>query len=133
MLKIMVILVLSFGKNVHSRPNLESDPVALCFSMSCPQGTTICRKISEVSKENKHRLNVQITCFDKEGNIPNSRNTTETNPFPPHIYYKGTKFSAVVSLSASEDNNSNNEQHLYVPSYPKTYNGPKSEVEDLNN
>ncbi|XP_066261883.1 uncharacterized protein [Euwallacea similis] len=133
MLKIIVILVLSFCKNSLSRPSLESDPAALCFSMKCPQGTTICAKTSEVSREDKQRLNVQIKCFDEEGNILNSRNTTEGNPFPPNVYYKGTKFSTIVSLSTSEDNDNNNGRHLYVPSYPKVYDGPKSEVEDLNN
>lgn len=46
---------------------LETDPLTVCYSLKCPEGTFWCGKNSEISPEDKTKLNVQIRCYDDDG------------------------------------------------------------------
>ncbi|XP_050308843.1 uncharacterized protein LOC126745159 [Anthonomus grandis grandis] len=128
---VLVVSALLVAGTVGKPVDDEESELHVCYSLNCPKETTICGKTSEVSSDDKTKLNVQIKCFDAEGSVLKSENTTETNPWGPNVYYKGTKLTAVVRLTPDYFylvNPGVGTNHVHA----KEDAGPKSEVEDLN-
>lgn len=154
-IKNLVFIILIVITKVLAQDSLEVNPRAFCYSLNCPPNTTVCGKVSEVSKTDKSKLDVQIRCYNDQGTILDTHNTTEVNHFGPDVYYKGTKLSAVVRVPPQPENDDFGWANKYVPLYKVFYPdtttqkdvpkveeilpeddsapNPKSEVEDLNN
>ncbi|KAL1501731.1 hypothetical protein ABEB36_007007 [Hypothenemus hampei] len=133
----LLYLVLNLGNEIFSWDIENADSVSKCYSLQCPDDTVICGKTSEISPQDKSKLDVLIRCLDFYGNILKSKNDTELNPYGPNVYYKGTKFSAVIRLHDTDRELNNKDKkepsnRNTTPFNPVPDSGPKSEVEDLN-
>ncbi|ENN77564.1 hypothetical protein YQE_05860, partial [Dendroctonus ponderosae] len=109
---------------------IESDPRTICFYLQCPEGTVLCGKRSEVSSVDSSKLNVEVQCYDDNGHILTSKNSTADNPYGPHVYYKGTKLSGIITIQYPFEDDEGVGRNSESDKIPKSK--PQSEIDDLN-